>query len=153
MCGLASTLSNCSNGWSGGGGSLSQTSRPAPAIRLSRSASYERLLVVNEAARRGDEERVRLHQRELARADHAAIVLGQGTGDRDEIRTPHQLVELDLLAAPRGDLLRRQIGVVGDHLHVQEAVAQFGDAAADIADADDADGLALRLVARSAHCD
>ena len=59
----------------------------------------------------------------------------------------HQIVKLDLFRAPRGDLLRTQIGIVGDHLHVQQALAQFGDAAADIADPDDADGLALRLVA------
>ena len=41
----------------------------------------------------------------------------------------------------------REIGIVGDHLHVQQALAELGDAAADIADPDDADGLALRLVA------
>ena len=38
VCGLASTLSNCSSGCSGGGGSLDQTSRPAPAMRFSFSA-------------------------------------------------------------------------------------------------------------------
>ena len=44
-------------------------------------------------------------------------------------------------------LLGGEIGIVGDHVHVQEALAEFGDAAADIAEPDDADGLALRLVA------
>ena len=75
------------------------------------------------------------------------LSLVSGTGDRDEIRAAHQIVELDLLAAARRHFLCGQIGIVGDHLHVQQAVAQFGNAAADIAEADDADGLALRLVA------
>ena len=39
VCGLAITLSNCSSGWSIAGGSFDQTSRPAPAICLFRSAS------------------------------------------------------------------------------------------------------------------
>ena len=66
----------------------------------------QRGLVVNEAARGGDEKRVRLHQREFAGADHAAIVLGQRARDRDEIRAAHQIVKLDLLAAARGDFFR-----------------------------------------------
>src|SRR6516225_7731007 len=37
--GLAITLSSCSSGWSTAGGSLSHTSRPAPAICFARSAS------------------------------------------------------------------------------------------------------------------
>ena len=53
-------------------------------MRLSRSASLQRRLVVDEAARRRDEIGMRLHQREFARADHAAVVLGQRTGDRDD---------------------------------------------------------------------
>ena len=56
-------------------------------------------------------------------------------------------MKLDLFAAAGGDFFRGQIGIVGDHLHMQQAVAELGDTAADIADADDADGLALRLVA------
>src|SRR5882757_315332 len=56
-------------------------------------------------------------------------------------------VELDLFAAPRRHYLGGQVRIVGDHLHVQETLAQLGDAAADIAEAYDADGLALRLVA------
>ena len=40
VCGLTSTLSNCSSGWSRGGGSVAQTSRPAPAmLRLCRAAA------------------------------------------------------------------------------------------------------------------
>jgi len=38
---------------------------------------------------------MRLHQRELAGTDHAAIVLVQRARDRHEIRAAHQLVELD----------------------------------------------------------
>src|SRR5882757_3069022 len=104
-------------------------------------------LIVNEAARSGNEKGMWLHQRKLARADHAAIVLAQRATDRDEVRAAHQFVEFDLLPAPRSDFLRGEIGIVRNHLHVQEALAEFGDAAADIADPDNANGLALRLVA------
>ena len=58
-----------------------------------------------------------------------------------------EIVEFDLLPAPRRDFLRGQIRVVGEDLHVQKALAELGDAAADIADADDADGLVLDLIA------
>ena len=114
-------------------------------MRLSRSASRQRGLVVDEAARGGDEIGVRLHQREFARADHAAAFPGQRATDRDVIRAAQQFVEFDLLAAPRRHFLGREIGIVGQHLHAEQALAELGDAAADIAEPDDADGLALRL--------
>src|SRR5262249_14848873 len=107
----------------------------------------QRALVVDEAARGGDEEGMWLHQRELARADHAAAAGIERTADRNEIRALQEIVELDLLAAPRRHFLRRQIRIIGDHLHVQQAFAKLGDAAADVAEPDDADRLALRLIA------
>ena len=39
MCGLAMTLSMFSSGWAGSGGSLRNTSSPAPAMRPSRNAA------------------------------------------------------------------------------------------------------------------
>src|SRR6266576_6512136 len=56
---------------------------------------------MNETARGRDEERVRLHQRELLCADHAAIVFCQRAGDRHEIGAAHQIIELDFLPADR----------------------------------------------------
>src|SRR5262249_52272228 len=49
--------------------------------------------------------------------------------------------------AARGDRLLVEIGVAGDDLHAEEAAAELGDAAADIADADDADGAPLDVIA------
>ena len=56
-----------------------------------------------------------------------------------------QLIQFDLLAAAGRHFGCREIGVIGQHVHAQQAPAEFGDAAADIAKPDDADGLALRL--------
>ena len=77
MCGLTSTLSNCSSGWSRGGGSFVQHVEAGAGDGLAPQRVGERLLVVDEAAAGGDEERVRLHERELARAEHAARLLGE----------------------------------------------------------------------------
>src|SRR5262245_36815632 len=52
----------------------------------------ERPLVVDEAARGGDEIGVRLHQLKLACADHSARSLIERTVDRYEVRAPQQLV-------------------------------------------------------------
>src|SRR5262245_58424267 len=51
------------------------------------------------------------------------------------------------LTAARRDRLLVEIGVAGDDLHAEEAAAELGDAAADIADADDADGAPLDVIA------
>ncbi len=100
---------------------------------------------MDEAPRGGDEIGVRLHLRELLRADHAAALPGQRAIDRDVIGALQQFVELDLLRAPFRDFRSGKIGVVGQHIHAEQALAELGDAAADIADADNADGAALRL--------
>src|ERR1700677_2094219 len=75
VCGLASTLSNCSSGWSGAGDALI-------AKRFE-----QRVLVVDKAAGGRDEIGMRLHSREFAGADHAAIIFRQRTGNRHIIRT------------------------------------------------------------------
>src|SRR6516225_10081204 len=107
----------------------------------------ERALVMYEAARRGDEIGVRLHQRELARADHAAGSFVERAVDRHEVGAPQQLVERHLDGAARGDRLLVEIGIAGDDLHAEETAAELGDAAADIADADDADRAPLDVIA------
>src|SRR5262249_16405390 len=55
--------------------------------------------------------------------------------------------EGQLGGAARRDRLLVEIGVAGDDLHAEEAAAELGDAAADIADADDADGAPLDVIA------
>ena len=56
-------------------------------------------------------------------------------------------MQFNLFAAARGNVCRRDIRVVGQHLHSEQALAEFGQTAADIADADDADSLILYFVA------
>ena len=68
--------------------------------------------------------------------------------DRYEVGAPQQLVERHLDGAARGDGLLVEIGVAGDHLHAEQAAAELGHAAADIAEPDDADGAAVHVVAR-----
>ena len=46
-------------------------------------------------------------------------LVGQRRVQRDEIGALEQLVELDLLDAEIERALRRQEGIVGDHLHLQ----------------------------------
>ena len=52
-----------------------------------------------------------------------------------------------LTAAARLDGVGIEIGIARDHLHGEQAAAEFGHAAADIAEADDADGTALHVIA------
>src|SRR5262245_66647828 len=100
-----------------------------------------------EAARGSDEIGVRLHQRELPRAYHAARAFVERAVDRHEVGAPQQLVERHLDRTARGDRLLVETRIAGDDLHAEEAPAELGDAAADIADADDADGAPLDVIA------
>ena len=75
-----------SSGWSGGSGSGSVTSRPAPARRPSRSAVGERVLVDDRAARGVDEDRRGLHARQRVGVDEVARLGRQRGVDRDEVR-------------------------------------------------------------------
>jgi hypothetical protein len=59
-------------------------------------AGVKRVLVHDPATGAVDEVRVRLHERQLARADQAAGLVGQRAVDRDEIAAAQQLVQ------PRG---------------------------------------------------
>ena len=60
---------------------------------------FQRLFVMDVAARRSYQIGILLHQGILFGADHAMRFVGQRAVDRDEIGLPHQLVELDLLDA------------------------------------------------------
>ena len=105
----------------------------------------ERALVVDVAARGGDEIGVRLHQRERARADHAARALVERTVDRHEIGAPQELVELDLHRAAFRHRALVEIGIAGDHLHAEKTATELGHPAPDIAEPDDADGAASHI--------
>ena len=108
VCGLASTLSNCSSGMIRRRRLLGPDVEARAGNALLRSASLQRRLVVDKSPRRGDEIGMGLHQREFARADHAAVLLGQRAGDRDIVRAPQQILERDLFAAALGHFGRRR---------------------------------------------
>ena len=55
------------------------------------------------------------------------------------------LLQLGLLGVARRHFLLGEIGVVGEHGHAECAFADLGDTRADIAETDDADGLAEQL--------
>src|SRR5262245_40592451 len=107
----------------------------------------ERAFVMDRAARGGDEIGVRLHQREFLLADHAARAVIERAVDRHEVGPSQQLLERDLGGTARLDRRIVEIGVAGDHLHGEQPAAELGHAAADIAEADNADGAAVHVVA------
>ena len=73
------------------------------------------------------------------------------TTNRHVIGVAEQLNQFDLLAATCRHLADRQIWIVGQNLHAEQALAERGDAAADITKSDDADGLPAPR-RRSGHC-
>ena len=90
----------------GSGGSSWNTSMPAPAIAPLVERVVQRGLVVHRPARGRDEERARLHARELL-ATHEPFGLGrQRTVEVHEVGPLEQLVELDLRRTPRRGLAR-----------------------------------------------
>jgi len=76
-----------------------------------------------------------LHQPELTRADHVARGIVERAVDRNEIGACQQFVERDFRRAALGDGLVVEIGIAGQHVHVEQRLAEPGDAAADIAEA------------------
>src|SRR6516165_8054211 len=75
VCGLAITLGSESSGCEARGRLLVPYVEPGAGNAAFAQGLDQRRLVVDEAARGADEIGVRLHQRELARADHAARAL------------------------------------------------------------------------------
>src|SRR5439155_1366724 len=75
VCGLAITLSNCNSGCSGGGGSLSQTSRPAPAIVFARFAARVDVDGIEAGAVGGDDQQIRHARQQLAPQVEARVEL------------------------------------------------------------------------------
>ena len=104
----------------------------------------QRIDVDHGAARGIDQVRARLHRRQLRRADHVLGGRGFGHMQGDDVGAGQQVLQ-------RGCRLRiaqRQLGldVVVDHLHAQR-LGHDPDLGADMAVADDPQGLAAHLVA------
>ena len=94
-----------------------------------------------------DEIRAGFHRGELRGAEHTECLAAARAVHGDVVRAVEQFVELDLGGAPHGDFVRGEIRVVSEHRHVEQRTAQLSDTAADMADADDADGLVADVVA------
>ena len=111
-----------------------------------RERMVERLLVHHGAAARVDEECARLHQRELLAAQHAACAIGQGHVQAHDVRRAEELGEEREPDAERVLLiLTEPHDVVVADLHV-ERLGPARHLLADVAEADDAEGLAVELV-------
>src|SRR5438128_11943857 len=106
----------------------------------------ERVLVDDGAAARVDEDRGLLHHRELARRDHLPGDVVQRHVQRDDVGSAEELGEEGEADAERVLLvLGEPEDVEVAHVHV-EALDAPGDHLADVAEADDAQALALDLV-------
>ena len=133
------------SGWSAAGGSVEKTSTAAPASRALRQRLGERVLVDDPAPRDVDDERVRLHQRELLASDRVPRVSRvNGTctvtasaaariSGRGRLRMPCS-------AAASGGHER----VVPDDLH-PERPGTVGHGHPDLPEADDAESPPLEL--------
>ncbi len=86
---------------------------------------------------------------EVRGGEDVARLVGQRRVQRDEVGAAQQGLELDLLHPHLDRALGREEGIIGDHLHPQPQRA-IGDDAADIARADQPDGLAGQLDAHEA---
>jgi hypothetical protein len=102
------------------------------------------------AARAINQPDARFHLADRRLVDNAARRLGQRRVQRDEIGPRQQLIERDALDAQFERALGRQERVVGDDAHF-EALCTVGDDRADIAAADDAERLAVKLDAHKAR--
>ena len=134
------------SGWPDGSGSTSKTSSPAPPMDPARQGVEERVLVDDRAARRVDEERIRAHEAQLARADEPARAVGELLVDRDHVRAGQEIVELDPLHADLGGVGRLQVRAPGDDVH-PEGETDRGDAPPQAAEPDDPEPLALEVAA------
>jgi hypothetical protein len=111
--------------------------KPGPGDLPAPQGIGKRGLVMKLATGRGDEIGMWAHQRQLLRPHHAAAFRRQRTVDRYIVAAAQELVELDLFGAALTARRRGEIGIAGEHLHGKQAAAKFGDAAADIAEADE----------------
>ena len=147
-CGMSTAFSSSSRPGCTSG-SCSKTSSPAPAITPARERLGERGLVDHGAARRVDEVGVAAHLAQALGRDQVRRLGRQRAVQRDDVARREQLVEAEEARAELG--LDRLVGAppaaVGD-LHAERARAARRRGA-DLAEADDAERLALQ--ARAEH--
>ena len=145
-CGVASTASLATSG-SAVAGSSSNTSTAALPGRPGGERSGERALLDQSGAGRVDEERVRLHQREVAGGDEPARLRRQLEVDADDVRALAEGVELRLGFVPvGGGALERRRASPGEHVH-PERPSVAGDERADVPVADDPERASVQLPA------
>ena len=94
----------------------------------------ERGFIDDRSARRIHENGIRLHQRELLRADEAACAVRQHEMNGDDVGAAKQLFLGDEFGAARGGFFRREVLAPGDSLHA-EGLSDFGDRRAEFAEA------------------
>ena len=130
-------------------GSSTKTSKAAPPTWPSSRRLAQRLLVDQAAAGAIDDHHPRPGLRQgLGREDVAGLV-GQRGVQADDVGAGQKLVQLDLLHPDLHRPLGREEGIVGDDLHLQ-AIGPVGDDRADVAGADQAQGLGVELDAHEA---
>ncbi len=126
------------------GGSTEKTSSAAPASCPESRAADERRLVHEGAARAVHEDRALLHRRELRGADEVLRLRAARRVERDDVGLREQLVQRDGRDAQLGGALRRHVRVEREERDVPRPQAR-GHARSDLAEADEADRLALQL--------
>ena len=142
LCGVKTVLGAVRSGLSGVAGSTLKTSRPAPAMRPSCSASASAASSTQALARGVNQQRRRLHQRQLGPADHLLGRRGEAHMDRDDVGRLQQFLLADVA---QGDLGRQRLVRVeapGDDVHA-DAPAEHGHPRPDRAGAEDAERLTV----------
>jgi hypothetical protein len=106
VCGEMSTFSMRQNGWSGGSGSCSKTSRAAPLRRTLIEGGQQRRLVHDLSAADVHEDRPRAHRPQHTVPDEVVRLLGEGRGHHDVVHARHHVQD-----PVRGhDFVRDRIG-------------------------------------------
>ena len=132
------------SGESGGTGSISWASRPAPAIQPCLRARNQRFSVRNAATGCNDEVRARLHRPELGLADHASGLIRDRGGDDNVVRSGKHVVEVIQAEYLVHEIARQSAPSHTQYRHV-ECLAFSGQVGAGIAESDYPDNLSVEL--------
>src|SRR5918999_5477361 len=131
-----------------GGGGLGDVDVDARAADVAAAHGLGQRVLVDETAAGGiDDEHALLGDGELVLADETQRVRGLRQMDRDHIGPAQQVLAVGELDAQLGGAGRGDVRVVGDQVDAERG-EPLGDELADLAETDDADGLAVQLDAR-----
>jgi hypothetical protein len=112
----------------------------------------ERALLLDRAARRVDVDRALLHEAQRLVVDHRAGLVGQRRVAREHVHLRQERLQAgDRLRAAPPHLVRGHVLVVREDLHADRA-RELRDAPPDVADAHDAERLAVQLGVAAAAC-